>query len=75
MSRFATTYPRRTGTDVRAAWRTALMTPSHLVPVAGALARPRIAPLDQVPSFGQDWIFRGAPGAPPATPPPNPRYP
>ncbi|RQT36107.1 hypothetical protein [Burkholderia contaminans] len=39
------------------------MTPSHLVPVAGALARPRVAPLDHVPSFGQDWIFRGAPGA------------
>ncbi|VWB67720.1 hypothetical protein BLA13014_03054 [Burkholderia aenigmatica] len=41
------------------------MTPSHLVPVAGALARPRVAPLDHVPSFGRDWIFRDAPGAQP----------
>ncbi len=65
MSRFATTYPRRTGTDARAAWRTALMTPSSLVPVAGALARPRVAPLDHVPSLGRDWTFRGAPGARP----------
>ncbi|WP_174944634.1 hypothetical protein [Burkholderia lata] len=41
------------------------MTPSPLVPVAGALARPRVAPLDHVPSFGRDWTFRGAPGARP----------
>ncbi|WP_175006673.1 hypothetical protein [Burkholderia lata] len=41
------------------------MTPSHLVPVAGALARPRVAPLDHVPSFGRDWIFHGAPVARP----------
>jgi len=65
MSRFATTFPRRTGTVARVAWRTALMTPSHLVPVAGPLARPRVAPLDHVPSFGREWIFRGAPGARP----------
>ncbi|WP_205821111.1 hypothetical protein [Burkholderia sp. Ac-20349] len=41
------------------------MTPSHLVPVAGVLALPRVAPLDRVPSFGRDWIFRDAPGAQP----------
>ncbi|MDN7492590.1 hypothetical protein QZM35_33200 [Burkholderia sp. AU45274] len=41
------------------------MTPSPLVPVAGALARPRVAPLDHVPSLGRDWTFRGAPGARP----------
>ncbi|MCA8255178.1 hypothetical protein LGM89_18045 [Burkholderia sp. AU31624] len=41
------------------------MTPSSLVPVAGALARPRVAPLDHVPSLGRDWTFRGAPGARP----------
>ncbi|MBN3831244.1 hypothetical protein [Burkholderia sp. Ac-20344] len=41
------------------------MTPSSLVPVTGALARPRVAPLDHVPPFGRDWIFRGAPGARP----------
>jgi hypothetical protein len=63
MSRFATTFPRRTGTVARVAWRTALMPPSPLVPVAGALARPRVAPLDHVPSFGREWTFRGAPGA------------
>ncbi|OXI87966.1 hypothetical protein CFB50_05230 [Burkholderia sp. AU33423] len=65
MSRFATTVRRRTGTVARVAWRTALMTPSPLVPVAGALARPRVAPLDHVPSFGREWTFRGAPGARP----------
>ncbi|WP_175748807.1 hypothetical protein [Burkholderia pyrrocinia] len=41
------------------------MTPSPLVPVEGALARPRIAPLDHVPPFGREWTFRGAPGARP----------
>ncbi|WP_208101968.1 hypothetical protein [Burkholderia sp. D-99] len=41
------------------------MTPSPLVPVEGALARPRVAPLDNVPSFGREWTFRGAPGARP----------
>ncbi|ABB07736.1 hypothetical protein [Burkholderia lata] len=41
------------------------MIPSSLVPVAGVLARPRVAPLDHVPSFGRDWTFRGAPGARP----------
>nr|WP_254597862.1 hypothetical protein [Burkholderia lata] len=41
------------------------MPPSPLVPVAGALARPRVAPLDHVPSFGREWTFRGAPGARP----------
>ncbi|MBN3746539.1 hypothetical protein G3N96_14000 [Burkholderia sp. Se-20373] len=65
MSRFATTVRRRTGTVARVAWRIALMTPSPLVPVAGALARPRVAPLDHVPSFGRDWTFRGAAGARP----------
>lgn len=65
MSRLATTTPRRTGTVARVAWRTALMPPSPLVPVAGALARPRVAPLDHVPSFGREWTFRGAPGARP----------
>ncbi|WP_367651223.1 hypothetical protein [Burkholderia pseudomultivorans] len=38
------------------------MTPSSLVPVEGALARPRAAPLDDVPPFGREWIFRGASG-------------
>ncbi|MCA7989518.1 hypothetical protein LGM63_02555 [Burkholderia cepacia] len=41
------------------------MTPSPLVPVEGALARPRVTPLDIVPSFGREWTFRGAPGARP----------
>ncbi|WP_193099449.1 hypothetical protein [Burkholderia sp. Z1] len=41
------------------------MTSSPLVPVEGALARPRAAPLDRVPSFGREWTFRGAPGARP----------
>ncbi|KML51190.1 hypothetical protein VL15_26855 [Burkholderia cepacia] len=41
------------------------MTPSPLVPVEGALARPRAAPLDRVPPFGREWTFRGAPGARP----------
>ncbi|WP_342309001.1 hypothetical protein [Burkholderia pyrrocinia] len=39
------------------------MTPSPFVPVEGALARPRFAPLDHVPPFGREWTFRGAPGA------------
>ncbi|WP_175881975.1 hypothetical protein [Burkholderia sp. BCC0044] len=39
------------------------MTPSPLVPVEGALARPRATPLDHVPPFGREWRFRGAPGA------------
>ncbi|WP_229290983.1 hypothetical protein [Burkholderia cenocepacia] len=39
------------------------MIPSPLVPVEGALARPRINPLDQVPPFGREWRFLGAPGA------------
>ncbi|MFP3505835.1 hypothetical protein [Burkholderia sp. SIMBA_062] len=34
------------------------MTPSPLVPVQGALARPRVAPLDHMPSFGHEWRFR-----------------
>ncbi|WP_230965186.1 hypothetical protein [Burkholderia pseudomultivorans] len=38
------------------------MSPSPLVPVEGALARPRAAPLDDVPPFGREWIFRGASG-------------
>ncbi|UTV55763.1 hypothetical protein [Burkholderia arboris] len=42
------------------------MTPSPLVPVEGALARPRVAPLDRVPPFGREWKFRGAPGARPS---------
>ncbi len=66
MSRFATTFPRRAGTVARVARRTALMTSSSLVPVEGALARPRAAPLDHVPPFGREWKFRGAPGARPA---------
>ncbi|QFS36080.1 hypothetical protein [Burkholderia cepacia] len=41
------------------------MTPSPLVPVEGAIARPRVTPLDIVPSFGREWTFRGAPGARP----------
>ncbi|WP_175967093.1 hypothetical protein [Burkholderia sp. BCC0322] len=41
------------------------MTPSPFVPVEGALARPRVAPLDHVPPFGREWTFRGAPGARP----------
>ncbi|GAU02508.1 hypothetical protein BSLA_01f4688 [Burkholderia stabilis] len=41
------------------------MTPSPFVPVEGALARPRFAPLDHVPPFGREWTFRGAPGARP----------
>ncbi|MDN7586702.1 hypothetical protein [Burkholderia seminalis] len=42
------------------------MTHSPLVPVEGALARPRAAPLDNVPPFGRAWKFRGAPGARPS---------
>ncbi|MDS0858998.1 hypothetical protein NUV25_14930 [Burkholderia pseudomultivorans] len=38
------------------------MSPSPLVPVEGALARPRAAPLDDVPPFGREWIFRGGSG-------------
>jgi hypothetical protein len=41
------------------------MTQSPLVPVEGALARPRAAPLDDVPPFGREWTFRGMAGAPP----------
>ncbi|WP_219140418.1 hypothetical protein [Burkholderia catarinensis] len=41
------------------------MTPSPLVPVEGALGRPRVAPLAHIPSFGREWTFRGAPGARP----------
>lgn len=65
MSRFATTFPRRGrhGCLCRTAYRP--MTPSPLVPVEGALARPRVAPLDHVPPFGHEWTFRGAPGARP----------
>lgn len=63
MSRFATTFPRRAGTVARVARRTPFMIPSPLVPVEGALARPRINPLDQVPPFGREWRFLGAPGA------------
>ncbi|AOR67320.1 hypothetical protein BBJ41_07030 [Burkholderia stabilis] len=44
------------------------MTQTSLVPVEGALARPRVAPLDHVPSFGREWTFRGAPGARPGKP-------
>ncbi|VWD04240.1 hypothetical protein BLA9940_06374 [Burkholderia aenigmatica] len=55
--------PHRYGCPCRVAHRP--MTPSHLVPVAGVLARPRVAPLDHVPSFGRDWIFRDAPGTQP----------
>ncbi|HHY6927623.1 TPA: hypothetical protein ACV4T7_001515 [Burkholderia ambifaria] len=46
------------GTVACVARRTALMTPSPLVPVQGALARPRVAPLDHMPSFGHEWRFR-----------------
>ncbi|PRE00304.1 hypothetical protein [Burkholderia ambifaria] len=46
------------GTVTCVARRTALMTPSPLVPVQGALARPRVAPFDQMPSFGHEWGFR-----------------
>lgn len=42
------------------------MTPSPLVPVEGALARPRVAPLDHAPPFGREWKFRGAAGARPS---------
>ncbi|WP_282506976.1 hypothetical protein [Burkholderia cepacia] len=65
MSRFATTFPRRAGMVACVARRTALMIPTPLVPVEGALARPRVAPLDHVPPFGREWKFRGAPGAQP----------
>ncbi|MDF3081706.1 hypothetical protein [Burkholderia sola] len=41
------------------------MIPSPLVPVEGALARPRATPLDHVPPFGREWRFRDAPGAGP----------
>ncbi|KEZ06205.1 hypothetical protein GQ57_09055 [Burkholderia sp. MSh2] len=41
------------------------MTPTSLVPVEGALGRPRAAPFDHMPPFGREWIFRGAPGARP----------
>ncbi|RQU95300.1 hypothetical protein DF018_28825 [Burkholderia cenocepacia] len=41
------------------------MIPSPLVPVEGALARPRATPLDHVPPFGREWRFRGAPGTGP----------
>ncbi|NTZ06820.1 hypothetical protein FCJ60_13910 [Burkholderia metallica] len=64
MSRFATTFPRRAGTVARVA-RPPFMIPSPLVPVEGALARPRATPLDHVPPFGREWRFRGAPGARP----------
>nr|WP_244109158.1 hypothetical protein [Burkholderia anthina] len=47
----------------RVAQRTALMTPSPLVAVEGRLARPRVTPLDGVPSFGREWTFRGVAGA------------
>lgn len=43
------------------------MIPSPLVPVEGALARPRINPLDQVPPFGREWRFSGASDARPGT--------
>jgi hypothetical protein len=41
------------------------MTPSPLVPVEGALARPRIHPLDDVPPFGREWRFPDASDARP----------
>ncbi|MDS0849693.1 MULTISPECIES: hypothetical protein [Burkholderia cepacia complex] len=41
------------------------MTPSPLVPVEGALARPRATPLDHVPPFGREWRFSGASDARP----------
>ncbi|AOI78066.1 hypothetical protein WS54_17155 [Burkholderia sp. NRF60-BP8] len=41
------------------------MTPSPLVPVEGALARPRATPLDHVPPFGREWRLPGAPGTRP----------
>ncbi|AMU07609.1 hypothetical protein A2T82_15510 [Burkholderia cenocepacia] len=65
MSRFATTFPRRAGTVARIARCTPFMTPSPLVPIEGALARPRVNPLDHVPPFGREWRFLGAPGARP----------
>ncbi|WP_412022265.1 hypothetical protein [Burkholderia cepacia] len=65
MYRIATTFRAAAGTVTCVARRTALMTPSPFVPVEGALARPRAAPLDRVPSFGREWTFRGAPGARP----------
>ncbi|AIO35989.1 hypothetical protein DM39_5846 [Burkholderia cenocepacia] len=39
------------------------MTSTSLVPVEGLIARPRIAPLDGVPPFGCEWVFRGTSGA------------
>ncbi len=58
-------YPRRDRLFARVARCTALMTQSPLVPVEGALAHPRAAPLDDVPPFGREWTFRGRAGAPP----------
>lgn len=65
---FATTFPRRAGTVARVARRTLFMTPLPLVPVEGALARPRATPLDHVPPFGREWRLPGAPGTRPGRP-------
>ncbi|KWE61594.1 hypothetical protein WT53_01575 [Burkholderia sp. MSMB2157WGS] len=67
MSGFATTFPRRAGTLARVARRAPVMTPSPLVPVEGALARPRATPLDHAPPFGREWRFSGAPGTRPGS--------
>ncbi|WP_440627156.1 hypothetical protein [Burkholderia sp. 22313] len=58
-------YRAAVGMVTRVARRTALMTPSPLVYVEGALARPRVAPLDGVPPFGREWTFHGSSGARP----------
>lgn len=64
MSRFATTFSRRAA-RMPVSHDAPAMIPSPLVPVEGALARPRATPLDHVPPFGREWRFRGAPGAAP----------
>lgn len=46
----------------RAAPRPSIMIPSPLVSIEGALARPRVAPLDGVPPFGLEWRFGAASG-------------
>ncbi|WP_146121506.1 hypothetical protein [Burkholderia multivorans] len=41
------------------------MTQPPLVPLEGALARPRATPLDDVPPFGREWTVRDVDGASP----------
>ncbi|WP_256979577.1 hypothetical protein [Burkholderia sp. AU16741] len=55
--------PRRHGSPV--SHDAPAMIPSPLVPVEGALARPRATPLDHVPPFGREWRFSDARGAEP----------